>query len=72
MVPVTGGDPLTVDAPITLCARSDLNNDRYFDGRIANLGIWSTQLTAPQISTLYMQAHAWLAGFAVSAWRWWI
>lgn len=58
LLPVTGGEPLEIKAPITLCARSDLSGPRYYDGRIANLGIWDDPLTGPHIATLFDQVHA--------------
>lgn len=33
-VDVTGGAPLLLDLPITLCSRSDANSSRYFDGEL--------------------------------------
>jgi hypothetical protein len=56
-VNITAGDPLLIPAtqPITLCARSDLDPDRFYAGAIANLGIYNTQLTAAQIASIYRQ-----------------
>lgn len=58
LLPVTGGDPLGIKTPIAFCARSDLSGPRYYDGRIANLGIWDDLLTDPQIAALFEQVHA--------------
>ncbi len=54
-MPVTGGDPLRINAPITLCARSDLDPQRFYNGKLANLGIYDSQLTAAQIRAIYQQ-----------------
>ena len=59
-VNITAGDPLLIPAnePITLCARSDLNPNRFYAGAIANLAIYNTRLTAAQIATFYRQVRA--------------
>jgi hypothetical protein len=58
-VNITAGDPLLIPAnePITLCARSDLDPNRFYAGAIANLGIYNTQLTAAQVATIYRQVQ---------------
>lgn len=72
-VNITAGDPLLIPAnePITLCARSDLDPNRFYAGAIANLAIYNTRLTAAQIATLYRQvtetAAAAASGAAVSS-----
>ena len=38
-----------------LCARSDLDPNRFYAGAIANLAIYNTQLTAAQVATIYRQ-----------------
>lgn len=55
VVPVVGGLPLRIDAPITLCTRSDLERDRFYNGALTNLGIYDSQLTAAQIQAIYQQ-----------------
>jgi hypothetical protein len=57
---VTAGNPLLIPAnePITLCARSDLDPNRFYAGAIANLAIYNTHLTAAQIATIYRQVNA--------------
>lgn len=57
VVPVTGGFPLRIDAPITLCARSDLDPSRFYNGALANLGIYDSQLSAAQIHAIYQQVR---------------
>lgn len=54
---ITGGDPLRIPAndPITLCARSDLDKDRFYSGALINLGIYNTQLNAAQVAAIYRQ-----------------
>ncbi len=57
VVPVTGGFPLRIDAPITLCARSDLDPSRFYNGALANLGIYDSQLSAAQVRAIYQQVR---------------
>ena len=49
---VSGGDPMFLNSPITLCGRVDLNADRFFDGRLAELSIFDNALTRPQVAAL--------------------
>lgn len=51
----TGGDPALMSDDIFLCARSDLdpNEDRYYDGALANLMLFNAALTGTQIEALY-------------------
>ena len=53
---VTGGGPMAVAGPMVLCARSDLSPNRFYSGRIANLGVYNTSISAPAMATLYDQA----------------
>jgi hypothetical protein len=61
-VSITGGNPLDipVSAPVTLCARSDLEPSRFYNGALANLGIWDVQLTPTQIQAIYQQVHCYV------------
>lgn len=49
---------MNISAPITLCARSDLQPERFYSGSLANLGIYNVPLTAAQIASLYTQVPA--------------
>ena len=58
-VPVVGGGPMAVKGgPMVLCARSDLSPNRFFSGRLANLAIYNTSVSAPAMATLYDQARS--------------
>jgi hypothetical protein len=52
---VSGGDPMFLNSPITLCGRVDLNADRFFDGRLAELSIFDNALTRPQVAFLSVE-----------------
>ena len=39
--------------PITLCGRSDQDPTRFYDGFIANVGIYNTSLSPAAMATLY-------------------
>lgn len=45
---VSGGDPMFLDSPITLCGRVDLEPSRFFSGRLAELTIFDTDLSGKQ------------------------
>jgi hypothetical protein len=47
---VSGGDPMFLDSPITLCGRVDLNAERFFSGRLAELSIFDNSLTKQQVT----------------------
>lgn len=47
-VDVTGGAPLLLDLPITLCSRSDANSSRYFDGEL----LWARRVVSACFSVL--------------------
>ena len=49
---VSGGDPMFLNSPITLCGRVDLNADRFFDGQLVELSIFDSALTRPQVDLL--------------------
>ena len=55
LLAVSGGDPLSLQGPITLCARSATDPTRHFDGQLASFGIWNEGLTAQYIGSLYSQ-----------------
>ncbi|GAB4817823.1 hypothetical protein N2152v2_004869 [Parachlorella kessleri] len=55
---ITGGDPILLDGDIVLCGRADLNQDRFFNGHIANLMIFNTSLSAEQVAAIYTLASA--------------
>ena len=55
-VAVTGGGPMAVAGPMFLCARSDLSPNRFYSGRIANLGVYNTSISAPAMAALFHQA----------------
>lgn len=48
-----GGAPMQLAGNITLCARSDLDPNRFYSGYIANLGIYNTSLTPAVLGALY-------------------
>ena len=54
---VSGGDPMFLNSPITLCGRVDLNADRFFDGRLAELSIFDNALTRPQVASAVSDAQ---------------
>eukprot|EP00887_Chlorella_sp_A99_P005410 scaffold1.g5410.t1 len=54
-VEATGGQPAEIDEPIHLCARSDLDPDRFYDGAVAHLTIWNDALTPDQVAGIYRQ-----------------
>ena len=39
---------------ITLCARSDLDPNRFYTGYIANLGIYDTSIGSSDMKVLYI------------------
>lgn len=47
---ISGGLPAQLDGQITLCARTDLDQDRLFRGSIANLMLWDVPLNSLQVS----------------------
>jgi hypothetical protein len=47
---VSGGDPMFLSSPITLCGRVDLNADRFF--RLAELSIFDEALNKQQVALL--------------------
>ena len=51
-VKVTGGTPLFLDGPITLCSRSDLISTRYFNGEQYNF-----YNQHPLLYSLYVRPH---------------
>jgi hypothetical protein len=61
MHPATGGSPLLLDGTLTLCARADLDADRFYSGNLANLRIYNAALDEFQVKTLFDQDAA--AGF---------
>lgn len=56
---VSGGDPMFLNSPITLCGRVDLNADRFFSGRLAELSIFDDALNKQQVilPTHVISAH---------------
>lgn len=48
-LPITGGDPFKPGGRIYLCGRFDQNPDRFFDGELAHLGLFSTALTEEKV-----------------------
>lgn len=56
-VEATGGNPALMTSDIFLCARSDMStapeNDRFYDGAIANLMLFDVALSESDVSMLY-------------------
>lgn len=50
---VNGGTPMNLTGDLTLCARSDLNETRFWSGQIAAVLIWNESLVASDWMTLY-------------------
>ncbi|KAI3433615.1 hypothetical protein D9Q98_003424 [Chlorella vulgaris] len=50
---VTGGDPARLTDAITLCARSDMDPARFFDGSLAHLTLFSHGLEPEAVAGLY-------------------
>jgi hypothetical protein len=59
--PATGGRPLILDGTLTLCARADMNADRFYSGNLANLRIYNSALNEFQVKALFDQDAS--AGF---------
>ncbi|KAL4548009.1 hypothetical protein Ndes2526B_g07220 [Nannochloris sp. 'desiccata'] len=51
--PATGGGPLNLNGTLTLCARADLDSDRFFSGNLANLRVYNVPLEAEQVKALF-------------------
>ena len=58
LVAVTGGGPMAITGPMFLCARSDLSPGRFYSGRLANLAVYNTSLSAAAMAGLYDQAKS--------------
>ena len=63
LVPVTGGAPMAITGPMFLCARSDLSPGRFYSGRLANLAVYNTSVSAAAMATLYDQVSSPPAAF---------
>lgn len=50
---VSGGGPMRLEGPISLCARAAIDPTRHFDGQLAQLSIWNKGLSMSQIARLY-------------------
>ena len=55
LVSVTGGGPMAITGPMFLCARSDLSAGRFYSGRLANLALYNTSVSAAAMAALYDQ-----------------
>ncbi|CAK0785312.1 hypothetical protein CVIRNUC_008519 [Coccomyxa viridis] len=55
---VPGGAPAALSGPIHLCTRADNNNTRYFNGKVAYLGLYDQRLDETQIMMLYQAVQA--------------
>jgi hypothetical protein len=64
----TGGAPINLNGTLTLCARADLDPDRFFSGNIANLRIYNVPLEAQQVKALFDGDSA-AAGFVSNSTR---
>ncbi len=47
------GGPALLTGPVTLCARSDLDPDRFFSGRLSNIMLFDEALSPSQVAALY-------------------
>ena len=42
-----------MDSPIFLCARRDLDRDRFWSGKLAHLMLWDQALAASDVANLF-------------------
>ena len=52
-VAVSGGGPLQLPGPVTLCARSASDTSSRLDGYLAQLSFWDQGLSPAQIQALF-------------------
>jgi hypothetical protein len=50
---VDGGNPMQLNNNIYLCGRSTIDDARGFNGRLASLSLYDTDLNTAQIAALY-------------------
>ena len=50
---VSGGKGALMDSPIFLCARRDLDHDRFWSGKLAHLVLWDQSLQAADVMHLF-------------------
>lgn len=50
-----GGNPISLNGTLTLCARADLNSQRFYSGRLAHLRIFDFALNDSQVEAVYVQ-----------------
>ena len=53
MLQISGGAPIYLNNPIILCARSDLDPNRFLDGSVAHLALYNTALSNEQVQNVY-------------------
>ena len=53
-----GGDPIFLNGTLTLCARADLNSQRFYSGRLAHLRIFDFALNETQVQAIYVEQAA--------------
>jgi hypothetical protein len=54
---VGGGAPMDIQGNITLCAVSDLDPNRFYDGRLADLSIYDRALTPLEVTNIYQEVR---------------
>uniref|UniRef100_A0A061S6Z7 Laminin G domain-containing protein n=1 Tax=Tetraselmis sp. GSL018 TaxID=582737 RepID=A0A061S6Z7_9CHLO len=61
-VRATGGNPIHLSGPISICGRRDESPARHFPGRIAGVGFWNKALQPDQVLSLYNAVASKLQG----------